>query len=308
MNSGRAIAVSATIAIFAVIAFLYTASLYKLTGSIVSKQNVAYEEEVKETTNHNPTNTSPILLPEKDKRDNASTAQTKATLPATEVQPNSTKDKCGSLSCQKSVVICPDGTRATCRNFCMPDTGLCTDCTPECGSIQPSAGSTSPPLQTAQPKICTENWNCTLWGECKDSYRKRDCSDANSCRTNNTKPLLIEQCQQKEEPAAIKIISIQADSPGDDRKRENWNGEWVLIEGFAADMTGYTLSDSSNHTYSFPDSFMLAGRVKLYSGDGNNTRDELYWNEGRRPIWNNDKDKATLRDRNGNIVTEYEYG
>ncbi len=308
MNSGRAIAVSAIIAIFAVIAFLYTTSLYKPTGSIVSKQNAMHEEGAKEAANYNLTSTSPILLPEKDKQDTKSTAQTKETLPATGVQPNSTKDKCASASCEKSVVVCPDGIRATCRNFCVPDTGLCTDCTPECSSTQPSAGSTNSPLQEAQPKPCAENWNCTLWGDCKDGYRKRDCSDANNCGTNNIKPLLIEQCQQKEGPAAIRIISIQADAPGDDRKRENWNGEWVLIEGFASDMTGYTLSDSSNHTYAFPDGFMLAGRVKVYSGNGNNTKEELYWNGGRRPIWNNDRDKAAIRDRNGNIIAEYEYG
>lgn len=117
----------------------------------------------------------------------------------------------------------------------------------------------------------------------------------------------MEQCQQKEQPASIRIISIQADAPGDDRKKESWNGEWVLIEGFASDMTGYTLSDSSSHAFAFPDGFALAGRAKIYSGDGNNTKDELYWNGGRRPIWNNDGDKATIKDREGKVVAEYEY-
>ena len=107
--------------------------------------------------------------------------------------------------------------------------------------------------------------------------------------------------------APVRIMSIQYDAPGDDRKKETWNGEWVVLEGSDVSMAGWSISDGGNHSFSFPPGFVISGQVKLHSGDGSNTASDLYWNCCRRPIWNNDADVATLVDGAGNLVDRYTY-
>ncbi len=63
--------------------------------------------------------------------------------------------------------------------------------------------------------------------------------------------------------------------------------------------------DETEHTYTFPDyTLESAATVKLYTGEGVDSKEELYW--GRSDVWNNDGDVATLYDMNGEIVDKYE--
>ncbi|MCB0197916.1 MAG: thermonuclease family protein [Anaerolineae bacterium] len=109
--------------------------------------------------------------------------------------------------------------------------------------------------------------------------------------------------------APLKIISIQADAPGDDR--ENPNGEWIEIANQGSDavnLVGYTLKDEANHIYIFGN-FTLNGSAsfRLYSGQGQNTATELYWGLIGESVWNNGSDAAFLRDDQGALVDTYAY-
>ncbi len=182
-----------------------------------------------------------------------------------------TKDLCGGIECGYTARICPDGFRDRCRNFCIPQTGKCTDCTPECEGHD-----------VTQP------------------------AGQDAAGADGEEKAAADKGLPAQDKAAAKIAEVKYKSDGDDRLKENWNSEWVLIEG-NGEVRGWTLSDEGGHVFIFPAGFVLSGSVRVHSGDGENTQADLYWNGGRRPIWNNDGDKATLKDGKGDVVDEYSY-
>ena len=103
---------------------------------------------------------------------------------------------------------------------------------------------------------------------------------------------------------AITNASFVAPSP----EKENLNDEWVEISNKGtsdANLTGWTLEDAQNHTYTFPDFSLKAGaKVKIRTGIGDDTSEDLFWNRSSS-IWNNGGDTATLMDASGNIVSRY---
>jgi micrococcal nuclease len=67
-------------------------------------------------------------------------------------------------------------------------------------------------------------------------------------------------------------------------------------------LVGATLSDASNNLYLFPAQSLPPGaRVRVHSGAGDDTDDDLYWGRDR-PVWNNSGDLAVLRDADGLFV------
>jgi hypothetical protein len=85
--------------------------------------------------------------------------------------------------------------------------------------------------------------------------------------------------------------------------------QWVEVanEGTGSmDLTGWTLMNMENQTYSFPANFILkAGSiVKVHADKGNNTATDLF---NSTLIWNKEGDTSTLKDATGKIVSEYEY-
>jgi len=155
---------------------------------------------------------------------------------------------------------------------------------------------------------------------CPDGYMA-DCP--NFCYGNGTCTKCSPDCSGhglKHEPAGapdnqpganISITRLNYDAPGDDRKRENWNGEWAEITNTGsapAALAGWTLSDASGHEFVFPEFELRPGTsVKVHSGDGDGNSTDLFWNTGRRPIWNNGGDTATLKDSNAETVSKYSY-
>ncbi len=107
-----------------------------------------------------------------------------------------------------------------------------------------------------------------------------------------------------ESGVAITAANFEATSPEED----NLNEEWVEISNLGTSdvsMTGWTLEDEENNTYSFPDVSLAAGAsVKVHSGAGTDTAEDLFWNSSS-PVWNNDGDTATLKDAAGNVVSRY---
>lgn len=85
--------------------------------------------------------------------------------------------------------------------------------------------------------------------------------------------------------------------------------QWVEIanEGTGSmNLTGWTLMNMENQTYSFPANFALkAGTlVRVHAGKGNNTAADLF---NSTLHWNKEGDTATLMDATGEIVSEYKY-
>lgn len=95
-------------------------------------------------------------------------------------------------------------------------------------------------------------------------------------------------------PANVKIVLILYNPDGDDVL-----GEYVRLEnqgGTAAVLTGWTLSDDSNHVYDFPGGFSLApgASVLVWVKSGVNNASNLYWGSAQA-FWNNGGDTAYLR-------------
>jgi hypothetical protein len=108
----------------------------------------------------------------------------------------------------------------------------------------------------------------------------------------------------------ITVVSLQADSPGDDNT--TLNQEVVRIRNggpLGVDMTGWVLRDeSSSHRFDFPAGFVLAagGTIQVHTGCGTDSSTSLYWcNSGA--VWNNDGDTAFILDHNGNVVHSLPY-
>ena len=109
--------------------------------------------------------------------------------------------------------------------------------------------------------------------------------------------------------SALAIVEINADAEGNDR--ENLNDEYVVFENTGSetlDMSGWTVADDADHTYTIPDGFTLAPgeTVTLYTGSGTATDSELYWGLGS-PIWNNDGDTVIVTTTAGDRVLEESY-
>ena len=99
---------------------------------------------------------------------------------------------------------------------------------------------------------------------------------------------------------------MQYDSPGKDTgSNSSLNAEWVRVTNTTTKkrvLTGWTLRDRARHVYRFP-TFVLkpARSVRVHTGKGANTQRDLYWRQGWY-VWNNDGDKATLKNKAGATV------
>jgi len=114
--------------------------------------------------------------------------------------------------------------------------------------------------------------------------------------------------QGEDSSAETGIVISDANFIATSPEKENLNDEWVEISnngGVDEDLTGWTLEDAQNHTYSFKDFSLNAGsKVKLHTGQGTNSAEDLYWNKNS-PVWNNSGDTATLKDASENVVSTF---
>jgi hypothetical protein len=105
-------------------------------------------------------------------------------------------------------------------------------------------------------------------------------------------------------PANPLIVQIRL-RPGIDQRVEIRN-----VGDAAAVMTGWTLSDADTppYVYTFKP-FTLAGgaSVWLWNKIGVDTATNLYWNLGGVNVWNDNRDTATLRNSDGEIISQCAY-
>jgi len=115
---------------------------------------------------------------------------------------------------------------------------------------------------------------------------------------------LVQGESSSEGGIAITDANFVAPSP----EKENLNEEWIEVTNNGTideNLTGWTILDQQNHTYAFPDFNLKAGAtVKIHSGAGSNSDEDLYWNRSTS-IWNNDGDLATLIDTSGIVISSY---
>ena len=105
-------------------------------------------------------------------------------------------------------------------------------------------------------------------------------------------------------PASVTITTIDYDPPGDDVV-----GEYAVIRngGSAVTMSGWTLRDLANNTFTFPAFTLAAGaEVRVWTRAGGNDTANLYWGRSQA-VWNNTGDTAILRDAGGTEVARYSY-
>ena len=111
---------------------------------------------------------------------------------------------------------------------------------------------------------------------------------------------------------SVEISRVQYDSPGrDDRSNRSLNQEWVEITNKtrrAVNLDSWTLSDEDGHTYTF-DHYRLGGRstVRVHTGLGRDSRTDLF-QDRRAYVWNNDRDRATLRNDHGRFIDDASWG
>ncbi len=106
----------------------------------------------------------------------------------------------------------------------------------------------------------------------------------------------------------IELKQFNYNAQGDDNK--NLNDEYVVFQNVcdsAIALSKWTVADSSNRQFTFPEFSLAAnGEVTLFSGEGTNSANQLYWNN-EFAIWNNDGDTLSLRDSEGNLVLSKSY-
>lgn len=105
------------------------------------------------------------------------------------------------------------------------------------------------------------------------------------------------------------VARIHADAAGDDR--ENLADEYVVLANqgeSTIDLSGWSVSDDSGATYTFPEETELTPGTELIlrTGAGTDANGEFYWGSGR-PVWNNDGDTVTVTAANGTVIARRTY-
>jgi hypothetical protein len=105
----------------------------------------------------------------------------------------------------------------------------------------------------------------------------------------------------------LRIVTVSYDPPGDDTKNlyEEYVTFIVLVSG---SLLGYSVEDESGHRYRFPDQIRTKGDlITLHSGQGQDTKTDLYWGVSGAAIWDNEGGTVKVLDPRGQIVATYSY-
>lgn len=117
--------------------------------------------------------------------------------------------------------------------------------------------------------------------------------------------------QPAEAAPRIRVDRIFFDSPGtDDGSNANMNGEWIRLENRgdrSRNIEGWTIRDSDGMGYIFGRKVLQPGAaVYVHSGNSDDTGKHKYWGMGHY-VWDNNGDRATLRNRAGEVVDRCRY-
>ena len=109
----------------------------------------------------------------------------------------------------------------------------------------------------------------------------------------------------------IQISEIFYNSPGPDHgSNASLNAEWVQLHNTSRSkitLTGWTVRDRAGHVFKFATYTIGAhAYVKIHTGKGKRSQTDRYWGLSWY-VWNNNGDKATLRDNHGNEIDHCAY-
>ncbi|MDF9748262.1 lamin tail domain-containing protein [Natrinema salsiterrestre] len=118
-----------------------------------------------------------------------------------------------------------------------------------------------------------------------------------------------ESPEPTDQEGTISIATIHEEASGDER--DNLNDEYIVFENTGdqpLDLTGWSVADAADHTYTFPSGFTLdpGTQVTLHTGSGTDSSSDLYWGSGS-PIWNNAGDTVIVRNDSGTTVLQEDY-
>jgi hypothetical protein len=105
--------------------------------------------------------------------------------------------------------------------------------------------------------------------------------------------------------SCVQFVAGHFDARGDDNY--NLNNEWVRIKNKCAASVaigGWTINDTpAYHVYRFRSGVTIAAgqSITLYSGRGADTATKKYWGYQGSAVWNNDGDKAVLKNAAGKV-------
>jgi Lamin Tail Domain len=121
--------------------------------------------------------------------------------------------------------------------------------------------------------------------------------------------MLAPVAQASSRPVVIR--KIYYNSPGPDLgSNSSLNAEWVKLHnrtGHRVTLTHWTLRDRAGHVYRFGTYRIKAhGYVKIHTGRGHNTQTNRYWRRSAY-VWNNNGDRATLKNANGTVKSRCSY-
>lgn len=112
--------------------------------------------------------------------------------------------------------------------------------------------------------------------------------------------------------AAIRFDRIRYDAPGKDTgSNAHLNKEFVVLTNTGdapRKLGGWRVRDRAGFVYRIPQDFRLKpGRVvRIHTGKGTDDGNDLYWGRGWY-VWNNDKDRATLKNAAAKVIDRCAY-
>ncbi|WP_276300625.1 lamin tail domain-containing protein [Halorussus lipolyticus] len=130
-----------------------------------------------------------------------------------------------------------------------------------------------------------------------------DAGAADESASESTDDSDDESASEEPQPTPRLTVGLAVDEIHEDaRGYDHWNknDEYLVFRNEAdepLDLTGWTVANSDETTYEFPEKFVLDPRkaVTLHSGSGEDTDRDLYWGS-ERAIWKNTGDVLTVRD------------
>ncbi len=106
----------------------------------------------------------------------------------------------------------------------------------------------------------------------------------------------------------IILLKFNYNAEGNDD--ENLNDEYIILQNIGdapLNMTAWTIKDEGSNIYRFQEYVLHTDQVvKLHTGSGSNTENEIFWSK-KGAVWNNKGDAIYLRDEEEKLVLYSEY-
>lgn len=228
---------------------------------------------------------------------------------------------CENITCMPNRQTCLDGYVAECKNFCEPDTGKCSNCTPSCTGHDTECSKTCGACQQLDKIKCT----------CQDI---KPCCGNGICENEESSDSCLEDCEPEIKTQTIELhvyISEIMYNPSTAQGKDDYN-EWIEIHNPTnnpINLEGWMLCDDilKSGYVRYPDKTLLddngyvlePGKRAIITDGGSGTEvytnfavePSLALNTGNKSLLcgglTNSNRTITLKDDKGNIIDEVTY-